>query len=480
MITKSVNAGCRSETTVNTFSDHDGSPRRLGLHWGYPAGRWRPTRRGPTERHTTTQKTVLPWPWPCNASDPRRPQLSGIEQEPRHIPWINTPTTPTTHHRYYPTAQTRATRRPAARQPHSHKQVVLSPWSVLCLQRPKRHARGSRYGVISYAFILRFYGKPAEVAAMVHQRAGPSCCSRGRMCQEVSSACICQQSGDRAVTASRAAGADAQAGGATPARCGPVSSRATAGPVGRQPVPAVKVVSGSAAPAPRVRARSRLGRQLGDLFVWPGSARNSASAALASRTAVTPHPARGRRAPWRSGWHPPASPRRDGQRSAHQPHCRGALRSPRPPVPGHAGADGPTPRGQPAILDVRDEPLTRLDTGRSTQRGRIVTRPSGLAVSCARPDCSSTVAISAIPTLPNTRHTNHCLAYANISASSVTMRHQRQIQPALAAMPGSKGPGGAVKYPLRRVANGVGLLRVGENPASTGSSPDLKRDRGHP
>jgi hypothetical protein len=31
MITKSVNAGCRSETTLNTFSDHDGSPGRLEL-----------------------------------------------------------------------------------------------------------------------------------------------------------------------------------------------------------------------------------------------------------------------------------------------------------------------------------------------------------------------------------------------------------------------------------------------------------------
>jgi hypothetical protein len=31
MITKSVNAGFRSETTINTFSDHDGSPGRLGL-----------------------------------------------------------------------------------------------------------------------------------------------------------------------------------------------------------------------------------------------------------------------------------------------------------------------------------------------------------------------------------------------------------------------------------------------------------------
>jgi hypothetical protein len=29
MITKSVNAGFRSETTINTFSDHDGSPGRL-------------------------------------------------------------------------------------------------------------------------------------------------------------------------------------------------------------------------------------------------------------------------------------------------------------------------------------------------------------------------------------------------------------------------------------------------------------------
>jgi hypothetical protein len=31
MITKSVNAGCRSETTLNTFSDHDSSPGRLEL-----------------------------------------------------------------------------------------------------------------------------------------------------------------------------------------------------------------------------------------------------------------------------------------------------------------------------------------------------------------------------------------------------------------------------------------------------------------
>jgi hypothetical protein len=31
MITKSVDAGCRSETTVNTFSDHVSSPRRLEL-----------------------------------------------------------------------------------------------------------------------------------------------------------------------------------------------------------------------------------------------------------------------------------------------------------------------------------------------------------------------------------------------------------------------------------------------------------------
>jgi hypothetical protein len=30
MITKSVNAGCRSETTINTFSDHDGSRRAAG------------------------------------------------------------------------------------------------------------------------------------------------------------------------------------------------------------------------------------------------------------------------------------------------------------------------------------------------------------------------------------------------------------------------------------------------------------------
>jgi hypothetical protein len=31
MIAKSVNAGCRSETTLNTFSDHDSSPGRLEL-----------------------------------------------------------------------------------------------------------------------------------------------------------------------------------------------------------------------------------------------------------------------------------------------------------------------------------------------------------------------------------------------------------------------------------------------------------------
>jgi hypothetical protein len=31
MITKSVNAGCRSETTLNTFSDHDSSPGPLEL-----------------------------------------------------------------------------------------------------------------------------------------------------------------------------------------------------------------------------------------------------------------------------------------------------------------------------------------------------------------------------------------------------------------------------------------------------------------
>jgi hypothetical protein len=59
MITKSVNAGCRSETTINTFSDHDSSPGaaplegdqhcphlRLACHAGpvYPS---HPRRRNP-------------------------------------------------------------------------------------------------------------------------------------------------------------------------------------------------------------------------------------------------------------------------------------------------------------------------------------------------------------------------------------------------------------------------------------------------
>jgi hypothetical protein len=63
-------------------------PRRAAPGgWGYPAGRWRPTHCDPTvltQRHTTTRKTVLPWPWPCNANDPRRPKLSGNWVRPGH------------------------------------------------------------------------------------------------------------------------------------------------------------------------------------------------------------------------------------------------------------------------------------------------------------------------------------------------------------------------------------------------------------
>jgi hypothetical protein len=49
MITKSVDAGCRSETTVNTFGDHDGSPGRLGL-----PGRTRPAAGDP---HTVVPRS---------------------------------------------------------------------------------------------------------------------------------------------------------------------------------------------------------------------------------------------------------------------------------------------------------------------------------------------------------------------------------------------------------------------------------------
>jgi hypothetical protein len=76
MITKSVNAGCRSETTLNTFSDHDRSPGRLELP-GQPL----------TTHHTavprsspnaTRQHARQSNRGPSRANDPRRPQLSGI------------------------------------------------------------------------------------------------------------------------------------------------------------------------------------------------------------------------------------------------------------------------------------------------------------------------------------------------------------------------------------------------------------------
>jgi hypothetical protein len=56
MITKSVNAGCRSETTVNTFSDHDSSPGRLELPGQPLAATHTAVPTVLTQRHTTTQK----------------------------------------------------------------------------------------------------------------------------------------------------------------------------------------------------------------------------------------------------------------------------------------------------------------------------------------------------------------------------------------------------------------------------------------
>jgi hypothetical protein len=55
MITKSVNAGCRSETTLNTFSDHDRSPGRLRLP-GQPLTTHTPRSHSPHPTpHDTTQ-----------------------------------------------------------------------------------------------------------------------------------------------------------------------------------------------------------------------------------------------------------------------------------------------------------------------------------------------------------------------------------------------------------------------------------------
>jgi hypothetical protein len=55
MITKSVNAGCKSETTLNTFSDHDNSPGRLGLP-GRPLATHTPRSHGPHPTpHDNTQ-----------------------------------------------------------------------------------------------------------------------------------------------------------------------------------------------------------------------------------------------------------------------------------------------------------------------------------------------------------------------------------------------------------------------------------------
>jgi hypothetical protein len=58
MITKSVNAGCRFETTLNTFSDHDGSPGRLGLP-GQPLTTHTPWSHGPHPTpHDNTQDSL--------------------------------------------------------------------------------------------------------------------------------------------------------------------------------------------------------------------------------------------------------------------------------------------------------------------------------------------------------------------------------------------------------------------------------------
>jgi hypothetical protein len=81
MITKSVNAGCRSETTINTFSDHDGNPRRLELP-GRPLAThtlWSHSRHPTPHDNTDDSPTVA---LPCNANDPRRPKLSGIDSRP--------------------------------------------------------------------------------------------------------------------------------------------------------------------------------------------------------------------------------------------------------------------------------------------------------------------------------------------------------------------------------------------------------------
>jgi hypothetical protein len=63
--------------------------------WSYPAdpaGRWRPTHCGLTlltQRHTTTRKTVLPWPWPCNANDPREDlNLAALSKNLRRKPVV--------------------------------------------------------------------------------------------------------------------------------------------------------------------------------------------------------------------------------------------------------------------------------------------------------------------------------------------------------------------------------------------------------
>jgi hypothetical protein len=78
MIAKSVDAGFKSATTVDTFGDHDGWSTG---GWGYPPAADNPHRVGPTvltQRHTTIQKVTLLRPWLRNARDLRRPKLSGI------------------------------------------------------------------------------------------------------------------------------------------------------------------------------------------------------------------------------------------------------------------------------------------------------------------------------------------------------------------------------------------------------------------
>jgi hypothetical protein len=81
MITKSVNAGCRSETTINTFSDHDGNPRRLELP-GRPLAThtlWSHSRHPTPHDNTDDSPTVA---LPCNANDREDLNLAALIPDP--------------------------------------------------------------------------------------------------------------------------------------------------------------------------------------------------------------------------------------------------------------------------------------------------------------------------------------------------------------------------------------------------------------